>query len=218
MATKTLAQIRSIVRFRGDFRNTVRLPDSAIDVEIQAAFGEGYELVADVNEGYFDTTATLSTVASQGFVALPSNAWRVRALDRLDGEDFCALEQVGIKDRNRYGSSRDKPLAYRLTARGADLYPTPDAIYSLRLTHTPTAPTLGATPTEFYNGWEEYTVYGTLVRLALHDERDPGDWLRQLEMQRMRIKGAASQRQAAGPEYLVLHDLDEGYDPDGRWW
>lgn len=218
MATKVLADIRAAVRFRGDFRNPQRFPDASIDIEIQAAFAEGYELVADVNEGYFDTQGNVSTAASTAFVALPTGTWRIRGVDRLDGSDFVEMRAVGVADRNRYGSTTGTPEAYRPTARGLDLYPTPDAIYTLRVTYTPVAPAIGATPIDFYNGWEEFTIYGALIRISLNEERDTREWQQQLELQRQRITRGASQRRSQEPELLVLRD-GYGSDMDPHpWW
>lgn len=215
MASRSLADINAVVRFRGDFRNTIRFPDANVNNEIQAAFGELHELVADNNEGYWDTTGTVTTTASTAFVALPADAWRVRGIDRLDGLDDIELQQIGIKDRNRFLAGADIPRAYRLTARGIDLYPTPDAVYTLRITYTPIAPTLSAAR-EWYNGWEEFVVYGALLRLALNEERAADDWQRQLDAQRARIVRGASQRKAQEPEYLALRDGSVGCD-DERW-
>jgi len=203
MASKSLTEIIAAVRYRGDYRDTIRHPDSSLTVEVQAAFAEFYELVASVNEGYWDTDATVSTVANQGYVALPSSTWQVRGVDFLDGSDYRELAQVGLAERNRYGSTTDEPRAYRLTARGVDLFPTPNAIYTLRVTYTPSAPTLG-TARDFFNGWEEYVLYGALVRLALNEERSAGEWQAQLDRQIQRIKGGATGRRAQEPEYIPL--------------
>lgn len=216
MASKSLSDIRSALRFRGDYRNVLRFPDANLDNEIQAAWTELYELIADTNEGYWDTSGTVATVASTAFVALPTDAWRVRGIDRLDGTDYIGLEQVGVSDRNFFSSTTGRPCAYRLTARGADLFPTPDAIYTLRFTYTPSAPVLSAAR-DYYNGWDEYVIYGGLVRLALNEERDPGAWQQQLDIQRARITRGATQRKAQEPEYLVLRDGYSDFDRDERW-
>ena len=218
MSALTLAEIRAIVRFRGDFRNTLRFPDLNVNAEIQAAFAEFYELVADTNEGYWDTQGTVTTTANVAFVTLPTDSWRVRGVDRVDGTDFIEMRQIGVSERNRYGSDTDEPCAYRLTARGLDLFPTPDAVYSIRVTYTPRAPALiEATAREYYNGWEEYVIYGALIRLAENEERDTSEWQNRIDRQAARIKGGASQRKAAEPEYI---NLRQGYGddlPDERW-
>lgn len=213
---RTLADLRTVVRYRGDMRNTKRLPDALLDAEIQAAFGEGYELMESVNEGFFDTTDTDVTVIGQDYIALPSGTWKLRALDRLDGTEWEPLRRVGVKDRNHYGTQASKPLAHRLTFRGADLYPTPDAVYTLRFTYTPSAPTLDETPRNYYNGWDEYAVFGALLRLYTTQNRDASPWQVQVDRQRARILGNASRRDASQPQYLRLYeDEDEGH-PDMR--
>lgn len=215
-ATKSLSDIIGIVRFRGDLRNTIRFPDANLATEIQAAFAEWYELVVRTNEGYYDTRDIVFTAANADFAALPDGTWRVRAVDRLDGSDYISMPRAGVKDRNRYGSRTGKPLAHRLTARGLDLYPTPDAVYTLRVTFTPVAPTLDDTQRNYYNSWEEYTVFGALVRIYLNQNRDASQWQQQLQIQAARIVDSASERDASGPEYLTLHDSMPGDELDGR--
>lgn len=215
--TKVLGDIISAVRFRGDFRSTQRFPDANLTTEIQAAWAELYELIADTQEGYWDTDLLMQTSADVAFAALPSDAWRIRAIDRMDGTTPLELCQVGISERNRYSSSTGQPLAYRLTSRGIDIYPTPDAVYTLRVTYTPIAPTVDPEiPFTYYNGWEEFVIYGALIRLALNEERDTGSWERELEKQRARIIRGASQRKAQEPEYLVLRE--GGYGLDHEVW
>lgn len=217
--TKTLAELITIVRNRGDVRNSVRFPDSYLTAELQAAFAEGYELIVEQNSGFFDEYVTLSTVAHQAFVALPSGpppSWIVRAVDRQDTADFIPLPRIGIKDRQRYGTTEGRPAAHRLTARGIDLYPTPDQVYTLRVLHTPAAPTLDTTPREYYSSWEEYAVYGALVRLYNTQGRDPRQWQDQLNRTAARMIVAAGERDSSGPEYLNLREGPGGDSWDGE--
>lgn len=216
--TATLAQILTGIRKRGNLTSTVRFPDDLLTPEAQAAFAEGYELIESVNSGFFDTTSTVTTTAGVAFVALPTGTWIVRAVDRAEGVDFVPVPKAGVKDRNRYGSTRGRPCEHRLTARGIDLYPTPDATYTLRVTYTPVAPTLDTTAREFYNSWEEYTIYGALVRLYDNMERDSSKWQKQLDRQAARIIAAASRRDSSGPEYVNLHEgRDDDDDHPDRW-
>lgn len=213
MASKSLSDLRSIVRIRGDYENARRFSDASIDTEIQAAFAELYELIADTNEGYWDTSSTVSTVANQPYVALPADTWRVREIDRLDGSEYVRLRRVEVNDSITLLTSTDEPVGYRLSARGAELHETPDAVYTLRVIYTPQAPTLSAAR-DWYNGWEEYVVYGALMRLALREERSTGDWERQLAMQRERIVRGASHRASSEPPRLTNHDVID----ERKWW
>lgn len=205
MSAIDLQTLRATVRFRGDYQSVRKFPDADVDKEIQSAFGEFYELVVEAHEGWFDTDATVSTVASQAFAALPEGTWIVRGVDLLDGSEYCALRRIGPAARNRYGSDTGQPQAYRLTARGADLYPTPDAAYTLRVTYTPRAPELAeAQPREWYNGWEEYVIEATLLRLDRREQRPLGDRMATLEKLEKRIRRAASERNENEPELLPI--------------
>jgi hypothetical protein len=142
MSTIDLATLREVIRFRGDYQNVRKFPNSFVNREIQKSFGEFYALVDSTHEGWWDTDSTVTTVADQAYIALPPQTWRVKAVDRLDGSDYLELRQIGLADRNKYDSSHSEPLAYRLSARGIELYPTPEQAYTLRVLYTPIAPAL----------------------------------------------------------------------------
>lgn len=215
MTALALSDLITVVRNRGNLRNTVRFPDSVLTTEIQAAFGEFYGLVVRAHQGFYDTETTISTVAAQPYVALPTGTWAVRAVDLLDGGDYVSLVKVGIKDRNRYGSStQDKPRAYRPSARGLELYPTPNAVYTLRLTYTPVAPTLDATQREFYNGWEEYAINGALIRLCGTQHADAALWIKVITATEARITAEANEHAVQGPELLQLYGEGDEMDWD----
>lgn len=214
MAAITLDTLRATIRFRGDYQNVRKFPDANIDTEIQTSFAEFWQLIAEVHEGYWDTQANVSTVAAQAYAALPSDAWRVQAVDRADGTDWIQLDQVGFEHRNHYGSSNGRPLAYRLTARGLDLYPTPDAIYTLRVMYTPIAPAIGATAREWFNGWEDYVITSTLLKLDTRESKPLTDRLTVLDKIEKMIRGGATERRSQEPEYL---NLREGYMASDPW-
>lgn len=217
MSLQSLASIISIVRFRGDMRSSIRFPDANLTTEIQAAWAELYQLIAETNQGFWDTTGTATTTAAVDFVALPTGTWIIRKISRLDGSSYVPIDQIGIDDIDSFSVS-GKPIAFRPTDRGVDLYPTPDAVYTLRFVYTPVAPTLSAAR-EFYNGWEEFVIYGALVRLAANSERDITAWERQLEKARAVITAGASQRKAQEPDYIPIRECmwDQEIDRDERW-
>lgn len=216
MSQQSLATIISIVRFRGDMRSSIRFPDANLTTEIQAAWAELYQLIAQTNQGYWDASTTGATTNAVDFVALPSGCWSVRKISRLEGTTYVPMDQVGIDDIDSFPAS-GRPVAFRPTARGVDLYPTPDAVYTLRFVYTPVAPTLGSA-IEFYNGWEEFVIYGALIRLAANSERDITAWERQLEKARAAITAGASQRKAQEPDYIPIREMewDETWR-DERW-
>lgn len=207
--TLVLSDLITLLRERGDMRSPVRWTDAYLTKELQRAFASGYQLIAMQNSGFFDQFDNVTTAAGVAFVALPAGpppCWIVRAIDRQDGQDFVPLPRIGIKDRNRYGSTRGRPGAHRLSARGIELYPTPDAVYTLRVLHTPAAPTLDTTAREFYNGWDDYTLFKALTVLYSNQGRDPATWKDDLDQATMLILAGAAERDSSGPEYLNLRE------------
>jgi hypothetical protein len=208
MATATLAQIRSRTRFLGSFENSTKFTDALVNGEINAALAELYELLDDVHGGYFDTDTTTPTVASQAYVDLPAAFWRLRGVDILIGGKYHALEQVGIEQRNDFQSSSGQPVAYRTIAGGTRgriaLYPTPSAVYTLRIVYTPTYTPLSADGDsfEYYNSYEDYVICGTLLRLDQREERPLGERQNELARIKDRIVKGASRRRSAEPQYL----------------
>ncbi len=198
MSSFDLVAVRGAVRFRGDYQNVLKFPDPDVNREIQATFGDFWRIVADVHQGWWDKLdTTKSTTANVAFIALPADCWRVQGVDIADGTDWVELRQVGVSDRNRFGgTATDKPEAYRLTARGVDLLPVPDTAYSLRFAYTPVPETLAdGVAREWYTGWEEYVIEGTLFRLDKlahrpHERGRDGGGRAALRRQRAPVAGA----------------------------
>lgn len=208
MATITLSSLRDIIRFRGSYENSSKFTSARIDVEINAALSELHELMADSWEGYFDTDTTTPTVAAQAHVDLPATFWRLRGVDILIGGKYRELKRIGFGERNDFQTS-GRPQAYRSAAGGARgrlvLYPTPNAVYTIRINYVPTVTALSADgdTIEAYNTWSDYVITGALLRLDQREERPLGERQQELERLRQRIVKAAGSRNAAGPELLV---------------
>lgn len=215
MSAISRATLRQTIRNRGGYTNTRHFSNDYLNTELQNAFGKFYQLVAECNEGWWDTTGNVSTVVSQAYVAMPSDCWTVRAVDRLDGTDYVEMPQIGIGERNKFSSTSGRPVAYRLSARGAELYPTPNAAYTLRVTYTPKAPALEESAArEWYNGWEDFVIEETLLQLDKREQRPLGERMATLDRIIAAVKSGASQRRRQEPEYLNLREFGD-LDPYG---
>jgi hypothetical protein len=208
VATKTLSTLRARVRFLGTYENSSRFTDALVNAEINAALGELYETMADAWEGYFDTSSTVATVAAQEHVDLPATFWRLRGVDILISGKYRELTQIGFGERNHFQTS-GRPQAYRTAAGGARgrliLYPTPNAVETIRINYVPTFTPFSADGDsfEFYTGFDDYIVTRTLLSLDQREERPLAERQQELERLRQRIVKAAGSRNAAEPPYLV---------------
>ena len=202
-----LATLEAAVRFRGDYQNTRRFSPVDVRREIQKSFNKWYALIDSTHEGYWDTQTEMVTVPSQAYAKLPSSVWKVKGVDRLDGTEYVELRQVGIDRRNDYGNSTGIPSAYRLSARGLELYCAPDAIYTLRIINTPKAPQLmDAKQFDFINGWDDYVVECTLLALDKREGKPLRERMENIDMMAAQIKSEASERKAQEPDYIPLRE------------
>lgn len=209
MTAYNRSDLRTMIREDGDYQNVRRFPDAYLNVRIQRAFGAFWEAIADTHQGWWDTEGDIATVASQQYIALPSDCWRVQGIDLIESGEKYPLAQIGLSDRHRYGSSTGKPSAYRTSSRGIELYQTPDAIYTLRVNYTPLAPALSdGSSREWYNGWEEFVVEHVKYQIAKRERMPLKDHLESLGEILGRITRGAGERRSQEPEYLKLREYD----------
>lgn len=212
MASITLTSVRAAIRERGDFPASKKFTSDFVDREAQAAWTALHRVVEEVHEGWWDKEGTLATVANQAYVLLPADCRKVKGVDILDGTEYRELRQLSIGERHRYGQTADEPDAYRLTERGIDLYPTPNAVYTLRLIYARKVLPLSAVAVEVDEEWQDFVVWKAIIAIAASQERPTTEYEREMQRAEAAIRAGASGRRQAEPEYLVLRE----YAPD--WW
>ncbi len=216
MTAISRAQLRGTIRLRGDYTNVRRFSNDYLNTEIQTAFGRFWGIVDEAHQGWWDTEGNVTTVADQVYVALPTNAKVVKGVDRLDGGEYVEMPQVGIGDRNRYGTSTGKPSAHRLSSRGIELYPPPNAVYTIRVAFSPKAPQLTENEQrEWYEGWEDFVIEKVLLELDSRERKPLNDRLIKLEAAEKALRASASARRQVEPEYLLLRERGD-IDPYGE--
>lgn len=204
------ATLRSTIRLRGDYTNVRRFSNEYLNTEIQTAFGHFWRIVDEAHQGWWDTEGSVTTTADAAYVALPTNAKVVKGVDRLDGGEYIEMPQVGIAQRNRYGTDTGKPVAHRLSSRGIELHPTPNAVYTLRVMFTPKPPQLTESETrEWYDGWEDYVIEKVLLELDSREGKSLTDRLVKLEAAEKMLRASANERRQSEPEYLVLREYSD---------
>jgi hypothetical protein len=217
MTAISRVQIRAAIRFRGDYKSVRAFPDASLNVEIQTAFGHFWRIVDEAHQGWWDKQGTVTTTAGVAYVALPADAKVVKGVDRLDGDRYIEMPQVGLEHRSRFGSTQGRPIAHRLTARGIELAPTPDAAYTLRVMYSPKPPALTENEQhEWYDGWEDFVIEKVLWELDSREGKPLGDRMAKLEMAEKALRASSAQRRQTEPEYLRLHEsAGDSFDDDG---
>lgn len=205
MTTFTAAALLDRVRKEGDYENSTVLTDAVMLPWLSAAHGEYCDLLDEEWAGYRDTTATLTATAGSATLALPNDFLKARALHLLHGNLYRALDPFEPTHQVLgYDDARGVPVGYLHVGASVELYPTPDAAYTLRLRYVPAAPALTSTSDtiDVPNGWEDFHVAKVLMKAAKRDERPLSEDLAIVDRVRARVRQAASQRNVTGPRYL----------------
>lgn len=215
MASITLSTVRTAIRERGDFPLGKKFSNDFVDREAQAAWTALHRVVEEVHEGWFDKEAQASTVANQAYVPLAgalADVRRVKGIDLLDDGEWRPLNRLAIGARHRYGRAADEPDAYRLTERGIDLFPTPNAVYTLRVTYARKVVPLSAVAVEVDEEWQDFVIWKAIIAIAASQERATGEYEREMARAELAIRGGASGRDQQEPEYLVLREYSSPWD------
>jgi hypothetical protein len=179
--TQLIARIRNLSDTESQ---TARHPDANILEHISQSYQAMREIVSRAGHGYFVTDSAAVTVANTATVAIAPIAGgsvsvgRVYGVSVLVGTEPLALYELPLEDRDAWGSQAGIPVAFRVTnAAGAEvlrLFPTPDAVYTLTITHLPPATVISAAGTSIDGifGWDDWVCWDVAVKLASRDGRD----------------------------------------------
>lgn len=204
MASISLSTLRTRIRVLGSYANSRIFTDAVLTVFVNEAIGEYRDLLDERWEGYHDKTGTVSTVANTATVAVPADFLKARAVDRLDDGRYMPLTKIQIRQTYAYEGVRDKPLAYMQVGANLELFPTPNAVYTLRLRYVPAMTALSADvdTIDVPNGWEDFIIHTALLKCDEREEKPTGERLAAIERARQRIIRAAEDRNVAEPDYV----------------
>jgi hypothetical protein len=220
MTAITLATFRSRIRTLGDYPGSSgsvapTFTDDFIDEQINDAVGQYCDLIDERWEGYRDTVTTMVTVANTATVSLPANFLKARAVDVLYDGRYISLTRLQIRQTYGNDAQTARPRGYLMRANVLELFPTPDAVYTIRLRYIPAASVLSddADSIDIPNGWEGFIIHTALLKLDEREERPIGDRLAIIDRYRQRIISAAEDRNTAEPEYIPM----PGEEQDVFW-
>ena len=219
-ATRTLAQLRTTVRQKGNYNRSAVFTDTILTEWINTAIKSVYNLLlANFGDHYYTTETELSTAVDSDSVALPSDFLKLVALDLKHAtNDYTPIPRYTMRDRSRYedatwNTTRPFQYAYTLMAGNIKLARTASAVDTLRLTYVPTFTDLSADSDTFdgVNGYEELVVQKVWYDCAAR-EKDPAmnDIRARVAELTREIEVRSKDRDVGSPMPLVDHTL-EGY-------
>jgi hypothetical protein len=180
-------------------------------------------IVDDVS-WHFVATATLVTTPGLEYVSVPQNFAALIQVhwDRGDGYPI-ALRQANLEDVLPASSEPTnwdaRAPVYRLTGQTIELFPEPQAVYTLVVRYT-TGIFLVETPPDTLMGqvdWDSWIIYDCACKIRERQEKDLGTFPAHREMLEQRIVRRARRRDRNGvrqPRDVRSHEVPH----DHPWW
>lgn len=183
----TLLVLRTKVQFQGDFENSSVFTPARIDVMINEAVEEFWDLLLDTRPESLLKTAAAVTVSGSDSVAFPTDLYRLRLVEILVGTDYFPLTPHSVSEAWRYqrGPADGRRFTYRVEpgaltpfAPGIRLAPTPAAVHTLRLKYYPPATdlVLDADTLDSVNGFDSLVVARVIAKLKGGREGTDSSW------------------------------------------
>jgi len=219
MATVTLAVLRARARERADMTSSTFITDANFNLWINESGQRLHEKLVDaMGEEYVESTSTVSVVSGTSDYALPSDFFKLYAVDgNINGQNrtmrpFTRAQRNALQNPIPiwFGYPR-----YRVTGSNIRVLPKTQS-FTMTLFYAPTFTLLtgDSSTVNFPNGWERLIVIETAIQALMKEESDVTA-LRQeqmkMEAELQRIK---DDRDQSFPKSAV--DLDD-ISLDWRW-
>lgn len=219
MPSFTLTALLERLRRKGNYPNTGNHPaspisDTFLTEEVNGAIAE-YQNILDLRwEGYRDKKGTVTTTINVAEVALPTDLKTLRSRPWLSlGDSVHTLRRLNPDQVHPFYNQRDLPRGYMVVDQNFELFPTPNAVYTLNLRYVPTATVLvsGSDTISIPNGWERYVIEVALLAVDQQQQRSIQDRMAVLQRLEAEVIAAAADRNVAEPEVIP-------FTHEGRGW
>jgi len=210
----TLQELRLRARERADMVGSKFISDSELDSYLNAGYFDLYDILVSRWEDYYTVEASVTVAAGASSYALPSDFYKLVALDKGDTE----VAKFTFKDRHNVTA-----LSYRIVKDSLVFLPAEVAAGSYTLWYVPlaerlavatTPPTAGTTDViNDVNGWSEYVVVSAAIMMLQKEESDIQPLVVEKRALLDRIESMASNRDASAPESIteVWSPYDEAF-------
>ncbi len=238
----SLANLITLVRQRSNMEANYFVTDDELTTYINNSLGELDDLLTTEYEDY--RLNTFLAVLQDGYneIAIPSTMNKLRGVDvQLTAtpgqEQWQTLFSFQFTQRNRgrnalsdivlpYGRAN---LSYRLADQGIIIMPLTQAAGTYQIWFTPKFnPLLVSTdilPIQMdTQAWVEYAIVDVCIKVLNKQNLDPSGFMAEKQALLVRIKGAAKNRDAAGPKkiantrYMDDNWFGYGFDGNGSGW
>lgn len=206
--TFTYGALETAAKQRSEMENAGFVNDAEWLDYAQDAYSELYDLCLEAwGSDLFRKLGTATTVAGgTDPLEMPSDFYRVLGVDVEIAGEWRMLSPLRWEERLDWNYETGEPKYYRLLAQPSDtggatldaaqLWPTADDAYDVRVHYVPLAPTLADDSVNHhcFNGWDEYIVTGMVLRALEKEESDTAACEKRLARLAQRIQRAVPAR------------------------
>lgn len=188
----TLLELKERARDAADMENSTFVSDSELTKYLNQSLEKLYDLLmAAYGQEYHYREEVITLETNTDLYDLPDDFYSLMGVDLVlspnptSQSNAITLEPYMFQERNRYVNSyltADQVdgtirMRYRMKGNQIHLIPQPSGFNSLRLHYVPVMESLETDFDEFdgVNGWEEYAVLDTAIKMMRKEEGDTSD-------------------------------------------
>jgi hypothetical protein len=212
--TATLSEMLVELRARGGYRRSTSLTDDVLVPFLNSGIAELHDLICKHSPDLLVTSKDLAVVADAATVALPSDFYKARRVDLVEGTTATRLRSFQLDEETYLDGATVWDTAsvsmrprYMLQAGNLRLVPTSSGAQTIRLWYLPHAKKLtsGLDSYTGFNGHEDL-VYEHALRLCKARDRLPTvDHEAAIQRLEKRILFSLEGRDQSEPDYLPDH-------------
>lgn len=179
----TLGTLKTAARERADMVNSKFISDDELARYINASVKDLYDKLINAGEFYFFSSADISIVANTSAYNLPSDFYKILGVDLLvdTNGNAVTLKPFQFEQRNSFlftptwnvvGLSY---MRYMIQGNQLKFVPMPSGSATVRIYYAPVFADLVSDATTFdgVNGWEEYVILDSAIKMLTKEESDP---------------------------------------------
>lgn len=225
--TRTLVQLRDEARQLANMENSEFASDAEVNRYVNSAIRDLYDkLVQARGEQYYRVTENLTTTADQSTVALSglsSDFYKLLGIDLQLSGRWLEMRAMDFHHRNNFQlSTTGRPIAYLIKGADLEFFPTPGAVYTIRVHYLPLPTTLSLDADTFdgINGWEDWVVKTVGMWLLLKEESDISGLMAERARIEERIEAMAQSRDHGEPRRpRDVRNVGRGRRSESEdWW
>jgi hypothetical protein len=229
--TKTLTQLLTAVRTRGDWENSADITDAILTEFLNEGIAELWDILVGKWADYYATAAAVATsvivAPYSDTIALPTTFYKLRKLELLTSGTadtvnavYTRLRPHDLESSHQFAGGDTRHYRYRIQGSAIRLVPWPTRLEAFRLTFVPYATELvsGADTFDGINGYEAFAVQLALRRALARQDLPTDQVDAEIARLTLRVRTAADSRDAAEPFYLNPRGPSDNDDDDGELW